>query len=45
MKHYVVEHWLKGEYRDSKYFETRKEAMDWMDKHKSSVYDFKVVEV
>ena len=40
MKHYVVEYWFQGEYRDSKYFESREEAMAWMDKNKSSVYDF-----
>ncbi len=44
-KHYVVEYWFQGEYRDSKYFVTRKEAMEWMDDSKHSVYDFKMVEV
>lgn len=45
MKHYVVEYWFLGEYRDSKRFDTREAAMEWMDENKSSVYDFKVVEV
>lgn len=45
MKHYVVEYWFQGEYRDSKYFDDRAAAMEWMDENKSSVYDFKVVEV
>lgn len=44
-KHYVVEYWFEGEYRDSKYFVTREEAMKWMDENKHSVYDFKMVEV
>lgn len=44
-KHYVVEYWFQGEYRDSKYFVTREEAMEWMDENKHSVYDFKMVEV
>lgn len=44
-KNYVVEYWFEGECRDSKYFETREEAMEWMDENKYSVYDFKMVEV
>ncbi|MBJ6746413.1 hypothetical protein JEQ21_08105 [Streptococcus sp. 121] len=45
MKHYVVEYWFEGEYRDSKYFVDRTAAMEWIDKNKHSVYDFKMVEV
>ena len=44
-KNYVVEYWFEGECRDSKYFETREEAMEWMDENKHSVYDFKMVEI
>lgn len=44
-KSYIVEYWFQGEYRDSKYFDTREAAMEWMDENKSSVYDFKMVEV
>lgn len=42
---FIVEYWFLGEYRDSKRFDTREEAMEWMDENKHSVYDFKMVEV
>lgn len=45
MKRYVVEFWFKGEYRDAKVFHSHKEAMDWMDKHRTSIYDFRLEEV